>query len=268
MPRQFVSGSLCALALTLVPNWCAYAQQSQSAPAATPNDDADEAVSSADNIVKATNEFRAANRLQAVTQNDSLNKAAQAFAEYMARTGAFDHHADGRTPSGRATQQGYNYSFISENIAWRSAGYPTTEIGADFVDDWKGSPGHCANMLTPNVTEIGVGIAHSKNGSYAVQMFGKPVIEEVVFHIANRTGADLKYTVGKDEFTLKARYSRVHELFEPGEIVFHPLPVPEGKDAGVSQSLALKAGSHFIVERDAKGSLKVRDRGMTTTAAQ
>jgi len=46
---------------------------------------------------------------------------------------------------------------------------------AAMMDDWKRSPGHRRNMLTPNITEIGVGAAQGKSGRwYFVQVFGRP----------------------------------------------------------------------------------------------
>src|SRR5919109_1185606 len=59
------------------------------------------------------------------------------------------------------------WSAIGENIA---AGYPTPEA---VVAGWMSSPGHRANILSPNFTEIGIGLAQGgKYGSYWTQDFG------------------------------------------------------------------------------------------------
>jgi len=57
----------------------------------------------------------------------------------------------------------------AENIA---AGQQTA---AEVVAGWLKSPGHCENILTPDLREIGVGVSvsqSSKMGIYWVQNFG------------------------------------------------------------------------------------------------
>lgn len=127
-------------------------------------------------IVEATNGLRAAEGRSPVARDAKLSAVAQSFADYMARTGRFDHDADGRSSGDRARQGGYAWCFIAENIAYehRTSGFTTQELADAFVADWKGSAGHRRNMLNRDAADIGVAIAQAKNGHwYAVQMFGR-----------------------------------------------------------------------------------------------
>ena len=102
----------------------------------------------------------------------ALDKAALAHAQDMAAHSYFSHQArDGKTPAQRATRAGYRWRTIGENIA---AGPGTAEI---VVKGWLESPEHCANLMGPRYTEMGVAYAvdpASKHGIYWVQLFGAP----------------------------------------------------------------------------------------------
>lgn len=100
-----------------------------------------------------------------------LRQAARGHAADMGARGYFDHKSpEGRTPVDRAKAAGFQSSFVGENIA---AGYGTA--GA-VVAGWIKSPGHCANIMDPRYTLLGVGYsanAKSSMGDYWVQNFGK-----------------------------------------------------------------------------------------------
>ena len=54
-----------------------------------------------------------------MSRNARLEEAARGFAAFMARTGKFDHDADGRKPArARASRTAIGYCFIAENIAY------------------------------------------------------------------------------------------------------------------------------------------------------
>jgi uncharacterized protein YkwD len=88
---------------------------------------------------------------------------------------------DGSTCAARNSAAGYrNWCLLAENLA---AGY---EKPRNVVQGWMKSPGHRANILSPDLREIGVGHAYVKKsyyGHYWVQEFGarrddqpKPVV--------------------------------------------------------------------------------------------
>lgn len=167
-------------------------------------------------VVEGTNAFRRELGLAPVKRNALLEETARSFAQYMARTGKFDHDADGSTPMARAKAHGYDYCVVAENIArqYSSRGFATAELGRDLVQGWKDSPGHRRNLADPAVTEIGVAIAHRSyqglQDYYAVQLFGRPASEAVHFSVRNETRSDVRYRVGEKAYTLGPRYSRTH----------------------------------------------------------
>ena len=82
----------------------------------------------------------------------------------------FAHVApDGGKAELLAADFGYEYIIIGENIAM---GQRTPQ---EVMTAWMNSPGHRGNILSTAFTEIGVGVAKSKSGSYYwTQMFIRP----------------------------------------------------------------------------------------------
>lgn len=105
-----------------------------------------------------------------LTYNALLAQAAQAHASDMATKNYFSHTSlDGRTPDQRVSATGYTWTRMAENIA---TGNTTPE---EVVAGWLQSPGHCANIMSPNLKELGVGYAYNAGSSYGhywVQDFG------------------------------------------------------------------------------------------------
>jgi uncharacterized protein YkwD len=106
-----------------------------------------------------------------VSWNPVLAEAALGHSRDMAEKRYFDHREPGgSTPADRATRAGYRWSRISENIA---SGEHTV---AQAVSDWLDSPGHCANIMNPALTEMGaayaVNPANENRTPYWTQMFG------------------------------------------------------------------------------------------------
>ena len=104
--------------------------------------------------------------------NGALAQAARRHAEDMARYNYFSHQGDdGSTPAQRVARAGYRYRAMGENIA---GGQETPEKA---VAGWIRSPAHCANLMDPAFSEMGIDFATSKTsrlGVYWVQEFGAP----------------------------------------------------------------------------------------------
>lgn len=102
--------------------------------------------------------------------NDTLQSVASAHAAEMARYSYFSHTGrNGSTVDGRATQAGYPWRNIGENIA---AGQTTADT---VVRGWINSPGHCANIMSPAYSEMGAAFVvnqQSSAGIYWAQVFG------------------------------------------------------------------------------------------------
>lgn len=122
-------------------------------------------------IFRLVNEARAAEGLNEVSQNDTLEAQAERYACELIRYDFFDHvnPVTGSTLGDRTRDYGYAYQVVGENLA---AGQRSPQ---EAFDDWMASPGHRQNILDPRFTELGVGI-HSggRYGLYWVQEFGRP----------------------------------------------------------------------------------------------
>ena len=76
---------------------------------------------------------------------------------------------DGSDPAQRVQRAGYKYRSTAENIA---AGQMKA---VDAVADWIESPAHCANLMNPAFTDMGVAFSverGSEMGVYWTQEFG------------------------------------------------------------------------------------------------
>src|ERR1700682_3276267 len=127
-------------------------------------------------VVTLTNDLRKQQGLQPVQPESRLTEAARYFAAYIAKTDKLDHDADGSTPADRVKKRGYGFCIIAENLSYEYAfaGFTPNRLSENFVRGWNESPTHRSNMLAPDVTQIGLGVAPgSKSGEYyAVQVFG------------------------------------------------------------------------------------------------
>jgi uncharacterized protein YkwD len=101
-----------------------------------------------------------------------LDQAAQLQATDMAQHNFFAHEgSDGSRPSERITRVGYKWRAVAENIA---AGYREID---PVIEGWIDSPGHCANIMNPVYTQMGIAFdvnSKSESGVYWSQTFGRP----------------------------------------------------------------------------------------------
>jgi hypothetical protein len=209
-----------------------------------------------DNILAATNQFRAQEKRPELKGNSELTKAARYFAEFMARTDKYSHTADDKEPWQRAEKFGYLYCIVAENIAYQysSAGFSTAALAQGFMEGWKQSPEHRKNMLDPDLTEIGVAVAHSAATGryYAVQDFGRPKSAAISFRLANQTDAVIRYSFDGKDYSLEPRYTRTHETCRPAEL--HLQGTTE------KEVLHPRTGDRFLVRQDDSGKLHVEKR--------
>lgn len=103
-------------------------------------------------VIELTNQERRKVGLQALKFEMRLTTAAKRHSQDMALQDYFSHkQPNGGTPGDRITATGYQWSSYAENIA---AGMSTPEA---VVAGWMNSPGHRANILKPELKEIGIG---------------------------------------------------------------------------------------------------------------
>jgi uncharacterized protein YkwD len=208
-----------------------------------------------DLIVEQTNHFRKEQGRGPLKVNDKLTEAAQYFADYLARTNKFSHTADGNHPWDRVKKYGYTYCLVAENIAdaYESAGFQTEQLMREFMNGWEHSPGHRKNLLDPDVTEIGVAVAHSAETGYyyAVQDFGRPQSDRLEFSVTNDADATVKYRIESRTFPLPPGYTRTHEMCRPAPVTFRwsNADGPTLRPAG---------GDHLDVVRSSDGKFAVK----------
>lgn len=209
-------------------------------------------------IVTDTNAFRKKHDRSALVPEGKLTEAALAFARFMADTGKYGHNADGRQPDERARRQGYDPCIVAENIAYifdpriSKAG----DLARTMVQGWENSPGHRKNMLNPDITQIGVGVARSEKSGYyyAVQMFGRPKSESISFQLINETKVPIKYSLGDRSLSLPADTTHTHQ---PCGVVALTFDWPNGQRSARRQSAN---GKRYIVTRDVTGKYQLTDK--------
>jgi uncharacterized protein YkwD len=107
-----------------------------------------------------------------LTLSAVLNRAALIHSQDMASKSFLEHRgSDGSMVGERAARVGYKWRTVGENIA---DGAQTAEA---VVKLWLDSPGHCANIMTPGFTEMGIAFAvdrKSDAGIYWTQVFAAP----------------------------------------------------------------------------------------------
>jgi hypothetical protein len=176
-------------------------------------------------IIDLTNTFRGRQKLGSLTANPDLKAAARAYAAYLAKSGQFSHTADGRVVGDRISSAGYTWCQVGENLSMHlsSAGFESRDLAQKAVEGWINSPPHRANLVAPNMTDIGVGVARApgKDPKFiSVQLFGRPQSLQYEFQVSNTTRASVEYEFGGETHDLEPSHSMTHSACNPGEISF------------------------------------------------
>lgn len=141
-------------------------------------------------LIDLTNGDRGDSQLSALAPNSLLKEAAQLKANHMAEGSYFSHISpDGITPWHWFIEAGYKFTHAGENLAVNFVDSEDVEVA------WMNSPGHRANILGENFTEIGIATAEGtfqgRNTIFVVQLFGRPdanTVAVVTESIAGATG--------------------------------------------------------------------------------
>jgi hypothetical protein len=126
-------------------------------------------------LVDLTNDNRTEGDLGSLTRSALLDEAAALKAKDMAEQGYFAHNSPaGVTPWYWFQRVGYEYVYAGENLAVHF------KDSDEVVDAWMESPGHRANIMNHEYTEIGIGTAKGEyKGAptvFVVQLFGRPLL--------------------------------------------------------------------------------------------
>lgn len=126
--------------------------------------------SEAAEVIRLVNVERSKNGLAPLTANTELSKMATVKAQDMINKNYFSHTSPTYgSPFDMMTKFGIKYTAAGENIAYGQ------KTAAEVMNGWMNSPGHRANILSSNYTQIGVGLAKKADGTiYWVQEFINP----------------------------------------------------------------------------------------------
>lgn len=147
---------------------------------------------SAAEVIAEVNALRASNGLPPYEVNSILMAIAQSHAEYMASSGVMTHYgADGSRPYQRAIAAGYSVAgdlsrggFFSENIG-------SATSASAIVENWQGDSLHLNTMISPDLKDVGVGVAIADGRTYYTLDAGLSTDALVVDSSApSTTGAD------------------------------------------------------------------------------
>jgi hypothetical protein len=124
-------------------------------------------------IIALTNQLRTSLKVRILSENKQLTQAAYDKAEDMILNQYFAHVGpDKKTVASWLQTVGYNYTVAGENLAMGFAG------AEEVMTGWKNSKTHYANLIDPDYTEIGVGMAsggyNGQETSLVAQYFGSP----------------------------------------------------------------------------------------------
>ena len=129
-------------------------------------------ISLAQQVLTLVNQERATAGLSPLTAHAGCDQVAYDHSWDMDYRDFFSHtNPDNASPFDRMAGAGVTYTAAGENIA---AGYATP---AAVMTGWMNSPGHRANILNPNFTEIGIGVRQGSTGQYGTywtQVFRRP----------------------------------------------------------------------------------------------
>lgn len=141
------------------------ATQQQPVPA-VPNSPTNGSSSEEATMISLVNSARTSNGLKSLTSDDQLTKIARLKAQDLANNNYFSHTSPTYgSPFDMLKTYGVSYLYAGENLAKNS------NVGAAETA-LMNSPGHRANILNGNYTNIGIGIATAKDGTKIyTQMF-------------------------------------------------------------------------------------------------
>lgn len=120
-------------------------------------------------LFSSLNRERAALGLPALHWDDALASAARQHAVRMAQLDQMSHQLPGEPDLlARASEAGARFSVIAENVA----------IGPDpavIHTMWMHSPGHRANILSHELSAVGIAVVQGRSGLFAAQDFSRSV---------------------------------------------------------------------------------------------
>ncbi len=198
-------------------------------------------------ILVIVNSERKAQGLGALSYNKKLAAMALSKAKDMIAKQYFAHVApDGTDVVKLAERNAYDYLNIGENLAMGD--FVSSQ---DVMTGWMNSPGHRANILNKNYTEIGISaIEGNYEGRivwYAVQEFGRPA------STCTKPGAELQQKIVTDEAQIAVLQSnldiKLSQMKDPNldRATYNAMVVDYNSIVNVYNGLAASIKAEIIV---------------------
>ena len=129
------------------------------------------------------NQVRAQSGVGQLAWDPALAAAAMQHCERMVAEGPIAHRYGGEPDlSTRAAQQGAHFSVIEENVALGPS-------AAEIHQAWMESPGHRANLLSPEVDRVGIAVVAARGELYAVADYSQGVEQLSAAQVEARVAA-------------------------------------------------------------------------------
>lgn len=123
-------------------------------------------------ILQQYNQYRQQAGVAPLTVYPALSNVSYAHSQEMQQTGVMQHNSvNGQTPCQRITAAGITWHYCEENIAW-NRNYSSVQAGIQAnLNDMMAEPlnqgsNHHTNIISPNVSQIGIGVSIVGNNVY------------------------------------------------------------------------------------------------------
>lgn len=126
-------------------------------------------------ILELVNESRRRAGRSDLASDDTLRDCARRHSDDMLLRNFFEHvNPDGAAPADRVARLHRRLVGLTGENIWMGSGQDAArqrELATEIVRDWMGSPGHRENILRPEYTHLGVGVAVRGGEVRATQNF-------------------------------------------------------------------------------------------------
>lgn len=208
------------------------------------------------------NRWRRGAGLEGLRYAQPLDEAAERFARAQAAKDEMGHASreDLRALSSVSWS-------VGENVAFYAGPDDARMIAAQIVDAWVKSPSHYENMMRPDDTGLGLGVAYGAIGRVYISLVtGKPFADAQTNTPSERTAEEgvpgLPYSAvpGDDPLAMRA-------ITGPGHIVYGFNRDLDGAVALRVEPVKGKSGAKSVVMVDANGNV-VKAKGMVRVYAK
>lgn len=193
-------------------------------------------------------------RLSRLTENETLRRVALSYSQRMARENFYGHvDPQGKQVSDRLAMAGYLAQMSAENIA---RGQPDP---ATVVEGWLNSPGHRANIMNPDLSEIGAGYLFTSTDAYQ--------------HYWTHVFATPDASVGRDRNTyptlVLAQINQVRQKVGAAPLTLHPAleSIARSHLPALANEKKFRGAANGALNEASRAALKSFPHALALTAA-